>query len=144
MFDFPKHVSTRLRHLQTPQAEPIPSTSQLRNSAGGFTWAVGHWTRLDRFLVLGAEGGTFYVGEREATRESASAVLDAVADDGLRVVRRTVEISESGRAPKNNPALFVLAMASNGFSVADPNDAGMLDVVGFDAATPQVISDFAA
>jgi 60 kDa SS-A/Ro ribonucleoprotein len=40
--------------------------------------------------------------------------------------------------------LVVVAMASNGFTVADPDDAGMLDVVGFDAATPQVISDFAA
>ena len=34
-------------------------------------------------------------------------------------------------------------MTSNGFSIADPNDAGMLDVVGFDTATPQVISGFA-
>lgn len=38
--------------------------------------------------------------------------------------------------------LVVVAMASNGFSIADPDDAGMLDVVGFDAATPNVISDF--
>jgi 60 kDa SS-A/Ro ribonucleoprotein len=38
--------------------------------------------------------------------------------------------------------LVVVAMASNGFSIADPDDAGMLDVVGFDAATPQVMSDF--
>jgi 60 kDa SS-A/Ro ribonucleoprotein len=34
-------------------------------------------------------------------------------------------------------------MASNGFSIADPSDAGMLDVVGFDTATPQLISDYA-
>jgi 60 kDa SS-A/Ro ribonucleoprotein len=34
-------------------------------------------------------------------------------------------------------------MASNGFTIADPNDAGMLDVVGFDAAAPQLIADFA-
>ncbi len=34
-------------------------------------------------------------------------------------------------------------MVSNGFSIADPNDRGMLDVVGFDTATPQLISDFA-
>ena len=39
--------------------------------------------------------------------------------------------------------LVVVGMASNGFSIADPNDAGMLDVVGFDTATPQVISGFA-
>lgn len=38
--------------------------------------------------------------------------------------------------------LVVVAMASNGFSIADPADDGMLDVVGFDTATPQVIADF--
>ena len=35
-----------------------------------------------------------------------------IAEDGVRVVRATSEISESGRAPKNDPALFVLAMAA--------------------------------
>jgi hypothetical protein len=35
-------------------------------------------------------------------------------------------------------------MASNGFTIADPDDAGMLDVVGFDAAVPQVVADFLA
>ncbi|HEX6751492.1 MAG TPA: TROVE domain-containing protein, partial [Longimicrobium sp.] len=107
-----KHVSTRLRHLSTPQAEPIPGSTQIPNSAGGYAWAVDHWTRLDRFLVLGAEGGTYYIGERELTVENAKAVVDCLAEDGVRVVQRTVEISESGRAPKNDPALFVLAMAA--------------------------------
>jgi 60 kDa SS-A/Ro ribonucleoprotein len=35
-------------------------------------------------------------------------------------------------------------MASNGFSIADPADPGMLDVVGFDASAPQVMASFAA
>ena len=35
-------------------------------------------------------------------------------------------------------------MVSNGFTIADPNDPGMLDVVGFDTAAPQLIADFAA
>jgi 60 kDa SS-A/Ro ribonucleoprotein len=39
--------------------------------------------------------------------------------------------------------LIVVGMVSNGFSIADPKDAGMLDVVGFDTATPQLMSDFA-
>ena len=38
--------------------------------------------------------------------------------------------------------LVVVGMASNGFSIADPEDAGMLDVVGMDAATPNVIGEF--
>ena len=36
--------------------------------------------------------------------------------------------------------LVVVAMASNGFSIADPDEAGMLDVVGFDTATPSVLA----
>jgi 60 kDa SS-A/Ro ribonucleoprotein len=39
--------------------------------------------------------------------------------------------------------LMVVGMTSNGFTIADPNDAGMMDVVGFDSAAPQVISNFA-
>ena len=38
--------------------------------------------------------------------------------------------------------LVVVGLVSNGFSIADPDDAGMLDVVGFDTAAPAVIADF--
>jgi 60 kDa SS-A/Ro ribonucleoprotein len=115
MFDFTQHVgslASRLRRLATPQAEPIPESTQVPNSAGGHAWAVDNWTRLDRFLILGSEGGTFYVGERTLTRECATAVAACLTEDGARVVRRVVEVSASGRAPKNDPALFVLAMAA--------------------------------
>ena len=40
--------------------------------------------------------------------------------------------------------LIVVGMVSNGFTIADPKDAGMLDVVGFDTATPDLMSDFAS
>jgi 60 kDa SS-A/Ro ribonucleoprotein len=40
--------------------------------------------------------------------------------------------------------LTVVGMVSNGFSIADPHDPGMLDVVGFDSAAPQLMADFAA
>lgn len=33
-------------------------------------------------------------------------------------------------------------MTANGFTLADPNDRGMLDVVGFDMSVPAVIGDF--
>jgi 60 kDa SS-A/Ro ribonucleoprotein len=38
--------------------------------------------------------------------------------------------------------LIVVAMTSNGFSIADPDDAGALDIVGFDSAVPAVMADF--
>ncbi|HET6231329.1 MAG TPA: TROVE domain-containing protein [Longimicrobiaceae bacterium] len=112
MMDFTRHFATRLRALVTPQSAPIPGTAQVPDSAGGYAWAVDRWARLDRFLVLGSEGGTFYAGERQLTVESAGAVLECIEADGPRVVRRTAEVSEAGRAPRNDPALFVLAMAS--------------------------------
>lgn len=40
--------------------------------------------------------------------------------------------------------LVVVGMASNGFSIADPADNGMFDVVGFDSVAPRVIADFSA
>ncbi len=47
------------------------------------------------------------------------------------------------RAKTGIPAkLVVVGLVSNGFSIADPSDAGMLDVVGFDTAAPAVIADF--
>jgi 60 kDa SS-A/Ro ribonucleoprotein len=112
MMDFTRYVATRLGRLRTPQNAPIPGTAQVPNSAGGFAWAVDAWTRLDRFLVLGSEGGTFYVGKRELTLENAAAAAECLAEDGPRTVARVVEVSTSGRAPKNDPALFVLAMAA--------------------------------
>lgn len=97
---------------QTPQNEAIPGSAQVKNSAGGFAWAVDDWVRLDRFLILGTEGGSYYATERKLGRQNAEAVARCIAQDGLRVVARVVEISDAGRAPKNDPAIFVLAMAA--------------------------------
>ena len=99
--------------LQTPQSLPLAGASQVPNSAGGYVWAVSDWSRLDRFLVLGSEGGTYYIGERPLTRQNAEAVVRCIQADGLRTVRRIVEISTGGRAPKNDPALFALALCSS-------------------------------
>lgn len=37
---------------------------------------------------------------------------------------------------------IVVGMTSNGFTLADPNDRGMLDVVGFDPTVPALMADF--
>ena len=55
MLDFTKHFATRLTRLATPQAERIPGTSQVPNSAGGFGWPVDKWARFvhDRLAAAG-------------------------------------------------------------------------------------------
>jgi len=117
------NLSKLWNRKNTPQSEQIPGSSQVPNSAGGFSWAVDDWTRLDRFLVLGVEGGSYYSSERTLTRGSAEAVERCIAADGARVVRRIVEISDGGRAPKNDPAIFALAMAAKLGDPATRRDA---------------------
>lgn len=38
--------------------------------------------------------------------------------------------------------LITVAFTSTGFTIADPSDPGMLDIVGFDASAPSVMSNF--
>jgi len=94
----------------TPQAQPMPGSSQVRNSGGGYSWQADDWTRFDRFLILGAEGGTYYITERDLVKQNHDAIVRCVKADGIRAVNRIVEISDSGRAPKNDPAIFALAL----------------------------------
>ncbi|ETW93664.1 MAG: hypothetical protein ETSY1_38220 [Candidatus Entotheonella factor] len=101
-----------IRQRETPQHRPIPGSAQVPNSAGGYTWAVDDWTRLHRFLVLGSEGGSYYASEAKLSAENADAVLRCIAADGPRVVDTLVAVSEAGRAPKNDAALFVLALCA--------------------------------
>ena len=95
---------------RVPQWVPLPG--QAPNSAGGFAWAVDAWTRLRRFLILGSEGGSYYASEWTLTRENAQAVEQCVREDGLRAVAEIVRVSDEGRAPKNDPALYALALAA--------------------------------
>jgi 60 kDa SS-A/Ro ribonucleoprotein len=96
----------------TPQSRPIPGSIQVANSGGGYSWQVDDWTRFDRFLILGAEGGTYYIGERDLVKQNHDAIVRCIKLDGVRAVKRIVEISDSGRAPKNDPAVFALALVA--------------------------------
>ena len=132
----------RFNTKRTPQHEPIPGAGQVPNSAGGFAWPVYDWTRLDRFLILGNEGGSYYASEQALTAESAEAVRRCIVADGIRTVERIVAVSEGGRAPKNDPALFALALAA-----AFADDAGRkaaLDALPRVARTGTHLLHFAA
>jgi 60 kDa SS-A/Ro ribonucleoprotein len=94
----------------TPQTEALPG--QVANSAGGYSYGVDDWKRLTRFLVLGSEGGSYYASEKKLTADNLSAVKRCIAADGARVVRHVVDVSDAGRAPKNDPAILALALVA--------------------------------
>jgi 60 kDa SS-A/Ro ribonucleoprotein len=110
------NIFSRRAAAATAQTQPIPNT--VPNAAGGYAFPVDDWTRLDRFLILGSEGGSYYAGEHALTRDNARAVQRAIDSDGVRAVARIVEISVAGRAPKNDPALFALALAASAADLA--------------------------
>lgn len=86
---------------------------QVQNAAGGFGYQLDDWGRLDRFLVLGSEGGTYYASPVQHTLDNMAAVARCLEADGSRAVARIVQMSFSGRAPKNGPALAALALAAS-------------------------------
>ena len=107
-----KEALAGLNATETPQSLPIPGRDMVANNAGGFVFKLDEWKQLDRFLILGSEGGTFYVSEKKLTAENANKVLLLLQKDGLKVVAKTVEMLTSGRAPKPDTAIFVLALAA--------------------------------
>jgi len=94
----------------THQSLPVPGKLQVQNSAGGFGFEIDCWARLERFLILGNQGGSYYATQPQMTRGNAAAVLECAAADAPRTIRTIVDISSSGRAPKNDPAIFALAL----------------------------------
>ena len=108
-----KQALAGLQATETPQGLPIPGRDMVENNAGGFVFKLDEWKQLERFLILGTEGGTFYVSEKKLTADNANKVLLLLKKDGVKVVEKTVEILKSGRAPKPDVAIFVLALAAS-------------------------------
>lgn len=103
----------------TPQMERTPGRSdEVRNSAGGFVHELDDWARLERFLILGVDGGTYYVGARDLALDSAEVVGRCLDADHVRAIDAAVAVSVAGRAPSNDPALFVLACGASHASEA--------------------------
>lgn len=100
------------QHLRaTPQTEQA-HVLQAPNHGGGFSFVVTPWQQLHRFLILGSSGGTYYVKEAKLTRDNARCLDTCLAEDPARVVREIVGVSEAGRAPKQDPAIFALALCA--------------------------------
>jgi 60 kDa SS-A/Ro ribonucleoprotein len=108
------------RHLDAPGFD-VPGT--VVNSAGGASFALDHWARLERFLILGSEKGSYYASERRLTIENAVCVQACLNADGVRAVDVIVAVSQDGRAPKNDPAIFALALATTSADLATRNAA---------------------
>lgn len=98
----------------TPQTEAIPGrqADMKANNAGGVSFTLDMWGVLDRFIMIGSESAGYYVGEKDVTKQSFDNTKKCIKANGKRVVARVLEYSLAGRAPKNDPAVVVLALAA--------------------------------
>lgn len=95
----------------TPQTQRTAGRSdEVSNNAGGFVFQVTDRDRLERFLILGSDGGTYYVKQDTLTKQNVGFVRGLIARDEALVLNTTVHVSDTGRAAKNSPALFVMAL----------------------------------
>ena len=96
-----------------PQSEPIigKEDDMEKNYAGGYGFKVDDFVRLQRFLILGSENGSYYVGERKLTVDNARCVSRCIKKDP----RKTMEyiLQATNNAPKNDTCLFALAMMAS-------------------------------
>jgi 60 kDa SS-A/Ro ribonucleoprotein len=109
--NYAAHVSRKT----TPQGEPIPGQEarQVANNAGGYVYTGDSLLAFRRFLILGSEGGSYYVSERKLTREAAKATEICLRRDPLGSVKEIMDVSRGGRAPSNTPAIFALALGAS-------------------------------
>lgn len=106
-------VNKRQSAVSTPQSQPIPGEQMVKNSGGGYSYQLDKWDAFTRFLILGTEGGTYSVSQAKLTTSNMTNVIDCINEDGPRAVNLIVDISHSGRAPKNDAAIFALALAAS-------------------------------
>lgn len=96
------------KHL-TQQSKPV-SPDQVKNNAGGYVFQVSDKTRLERFLILGTDGGTYYVSEPDLTKQNVEFLIEMIKRTPNLVLDIVVEVSQSGRAYRNTAAIFALFM----------------------------------
>lgn len=100
-----------------------------KNSAGGYTYTVSDKELLERILILGTNGNTYYSSAEKLTTESIDAVNKMITDGhGAMVVETVKDIYSSGRAPKMDPTFFVLALLTQS-SVSKEVRTSALDLV---------------
>lgn len=106
------------RNPATPQSQKA-AKGQKKNAAGGYSFVIDDFERAKRFVILGASDGHYTTGAQFA-KENAKAV-EKVINNGRskELVDYIVDVSTKGRAAKQQPGLFALAMASSMGSVED-------------------------
>lgn len=96
-----------------PQNEPIVGreSDMTPNRAGGYGFKIDLWQQMLRFLILGAEGGTYYATQRNMSIENVGVLKNCLNEDPDRYLALLQDVDANNRIPKRDAFNLALALA---------------------------------
>lgn len=107
-----KNLSSLVTNNNSQMNPIFGRIDMIQNNAGGYGFQITLQEQLERFLLIGSEGGTYYVNEKKLTKENAENIIQYIKSNGTKVVTTVVDFVTNNRAPKMDASLFVLALAT--------------------------------
>lgn len=102
--------STLFNNAETP-AHIKSHSQEVENHGGGFSFEISDESWFDRFLILGTASGTYYQNPKEISTEACTRIKEMITQGkGDRMLSKIYNISTTGRAPSNDPAIVALAL----------------------------------
>ena len=107
-----KYANVANSTKNTPATKKIlgRENEMVANDGGGYSFKLDSFNALTRFLILGATEGTFYLSKEKHEYRNLESVIACIKNEGARVVREIVRVSDAGLAHKNDHAIFALAL----------------------------------
>lgn len=90
------------------QTEQAPGT--VKNNAGGYSYEVSRIKQLERFLILGVTGGTYYVGEKDLLKQNLDSIKELVSEDPQAALDLVIDVATNNRAANSDATIYVLAL----------------------------------
>lgn len=101
---------TYLHNHFSPQAQTVQDRAdQVKNNAGGYVYGISDEDFFLRWLILGTEGGTYYVDERALTGEALARIESYIQHNWDAAINTVVDVSDQGRSVKVSTPIMALA-----------------------------------
>lgn len=130
------------RNPSTPQTQKA-APGQKPNNGGGYSFVINDFERAKRFVILGVSEGFYQTGAKLAGDNAKGLIKVIEGGQSTELVDFIVDVSVNGRAAKQQPGLFALAVASSfgsdvekGYALAQLNKVArtgttLFEFVGF-------------
>lgn len=109
-FNYAKGERTREKQPISVAQKPLLKPGMVKNSDDCFVFKTEDKKQLERFLILGSEGSTYYASAQKLTESNTKNIVRMIQRSPEECLETILDVSHEGRAPKNDPAIFALSL----------------------------------